>query len=256
VSMQNSWLDSECLLGELAISFKRLMMSDESLTSPDLFDHLRDKMRDSLATTDAMSFPRYGLHFAAVSKIMEVVFPNNMPALMCILEGGTSHVQDHIQVLNFALPSLCSAANWIVPDNGWVSLQDWLLAFLQKESHKASVSIHGQSQSPPPKVVLQYKPAVLFFEVVSTTSCTFMPSVTLTIPSHGMDAIYDLRAIVYSGNQHFTARMIFSGQTWNYDGRLNSGCPIACSARPSESNYQYLSHFDGRAAHIFVYVLQ
>ncbi|KAG1844465.1 hypothetical protein F4604DRAFT_1689088 [Suillus subluteus] len=256
MSMQESWRRCNTILGELASSFTRLMLSDESLRSADLFDLLRDSMRDNLTAMDPVSFPRHGLHFASAGRIMDSVFPDNMPILMCMLEEGTSPMQQDCQLLNFRLPLLCTPVSWMPSESGRVSLQDWIMAFLQRECDKLRVSNFGASASPELKVVLQKMPTVLFFEVVSTSACAILPSVTLILPSRDLDATYHLRAILYSGSHHFTARMFFGGLMWMYDGRVNGGCPIPNSPGPVDSDAQYLSHLDGRAAHILVYVLQ
>jgi hypothetical protein len=255
LSMQETWLGSNTLLGQLASSFNRLMLSDESMTSADLFDLLRDRMRDSLSAMDPVNFPRHGLHFTSVGRIMDTVFLDNMPILMCVQEEGASSTQGMYHKLNFALPSLCSPVSWISPDSGRITLQDWIMTFIQRETEKLRASNCAGSLPAEVKIVLERLPSILFFEIVSSSSCAIIPSITLVLPSQGVDTTYELCAILYYGTHHFTARVFFLGKTWNYDGRLNGGCPVAYSPALVDTNEEHLSHLDGRVAHILVYVL-
>jgi hypothetical protein len=235
-SLWEFWLGSKNILGELARSFGMLMLSKESMMSSDLFDALRDRMHDSLFTIDPNAFPCYGLHFASVSRILEAVFLDNMPMLGCMQQRGMSHTQHHFQDLNVALPSLCIPGHLMLLDGPSMSVQDWLLAFLQMQSEKIATS-NCQGPCIGRMIVLRDTPAVLTFKVASNTACAIVPSITLTLPSQELDATYQLQSILYYGSGHFTAWMFLLGHCWIYDGMLNRGCPIGSLGWTLDSNH-------------------
>jgi hypothetical protein len=52
------------------------------------------------------------------------------------------------------------------------------------------------------------------------------PSLTLTLNGPHLQLSYSLRAIIYSGKDHFTLRFRDqSGRWWNHDGQIASGIP-------------------------------
>ncbi|KAF6745859.1 hypothetical protein DFP72DRAFT_785879, partial [Ephemerocybe angulata] len=64
-------------------------------------------------------------------------------------------------------------------------------------------------------------------------------------------AQYNLRAIVYLGAYHYTARIIHRNTVWEYDGQLNNGRLSMSSAQITDLNV--LQSMGGRRAHIFLY---
>jgi hypothetical protein len=186
---------------------------------------------------------------------MDTMFPDNMPILMCIQEEGVSSMQGMYHKLNFALPSLCSPVSWISLDSGRITLQDWIVTFMQRETKKLRASNCAGSLPAEVKIVLERLLSILFFKIASSSSCAIIPSITLVLPSQGVDTIYELCVLLYYGTHHFTACVFFLGKTWNYDGRINGGCPVAYLPAPADTNEEHLSHLDRRVAHILVYVL-
>jgi hypothetical protein len=62
----------------------------------------------------------------------------------------------------------------------------------------------------------------IWFEVRSNS--TMSPSLTLPIETTGQRLTYNLAAVIYLGNNHFTARIQGpSGEWWNYDGMRRFG---------------------------------
>ena len=52
------------------------------------------------------------------------------------------------------------------------------------------------------------------------------PSLTLPIELSGQHLVYDLYSIIYTGENHFTARMRDpSNEWWSYDGMWRFGSP-------------------------------
>ena len=90
----------------------------------------------------------------------------------------------------------------------------------------------------------------LYFEIAPQvlTEALFVPVIYLPGP-HGR-ATYDLKGIVYSGGNHFSARWRSTdGIWWEYDGRVNGG-------RPSRVTGTGFSKFAAREAHVVFYFLR
>jgi hypothetical protein len=97
-------------------------------------------------------------------------------------------------------------------------------------------------------------PSLLVFETDGSNRelHTFIPNRSITVPGStlGSTSEYHLRAIIYHGGYHFTARMIHEDQIWEYDGQHNCGDATREIQDLTEQDLQILR---GRSAHTFLY---
>jgi len=88
----------------------------------------------------------------------------------------------------------------------------------------------------------------IWFEREEHSSIT--PSLTLKFDSPPQQLSYSLRAIIYAGGNHFTARFRdLSGSWWRHDGQVSSGVP---QADDIQSEVQLLMN-DTRFASLLIY---
>jgi len=144
--------------------------------------------------------------------------------------------------------------------------QTWIdLALASVEQHPRLSSTRICCESPCKSVrrrtfCLSSPPPLLVVEVTPETRPLVIPSMMLDVPGPRDTKRYLLRAIIYLGRFHFSARMIDSERNiWSYDGRINGGIPwIAhgCESTKNIVDREALVTFDGRAAYLYIYALE
>jgi len=264
-----SWRTLGHALYQLAMSFEALMASDINLHSSASFDCARDKMRDLLSENDPVRFARYGPHFTSVVSILENLFQGFSPGLLYVNGRGATDsnglLYNCVEVLSYTLPSLCSRLRWMQFDCSSISLQGWINLFLQRECAKENgrrslssslIPIEDSHAMEHTRVVLQSTPPMLYFEVVSTPTCTFLPSVELVLPTLNGCVTYNLRGILYFGDQHFTARLFLHGRIWVYDGQINEGTPVLDDHMFSLGSDGFLSRLSDHDAIVYLYCME
>ncbi|KAG1877761.1 hypothetical protein DFJ58DRAFT_5893, partial [Suillus subalutaceus] len=75
---------------------------------------------------------------------------------------------------------------------------------------------------------------------------------TLDLPCQCGTARYRLKGIIYSGSEHFTARLIAENVTWTYDGQING---VRSRIEGISTDFPHLRELDGREAHLCGYAL-
>ena len=105
------------------------------------------------------------------------------------------------------------------------------------------------------EVVMMSKPPYLHFEISPEMTNKIAPSTTFSLIDQNLtQTIYHLRAIIYLGQSHFTARLITAnGLIWAYDSQCNNAIPLLEQAISHTSSE--LNKFQNRTAYIYVYQL-
>jgi hypothetical protein len=80
-----------------------------------------------------------------------------------------------------------------------------------------------------------------------------IPSLKIHLRTSQSDQLYHLRAIIYTGSQHFTARLIIGNTIWNYDSAKNNGRPYFYEKIGKEWNTEQLLHYERRNMYQLIY---
>jgi hypothetical protein len=93
----------------------------------------------------------------------------------------------------------------------------------------------------------------LHFEIPPDMSQHVLPSNYLQLTNiNSQNISYKLKAIIYLGGFHFTARLIEeNGKTWAYDSQINRG--IADEDQNTIQNQTELTKLQNRQAYIYLY---
>jgi len=246
-------------------SFRSLLESPLHTTT--MFNNHRDNLRNELSSRYPDQFQRFGQHGTAASAILDVLFPSSGRQLMFIPHcpnGCTvsTHLVDDAGLPTLVVPSelVHNSFSTTMPNN----LNQYLSNFFHRTSHdltllnmccaECNMSFLSFSSS------FINTPPVLFLEVPMQPESTLsgvLPSWFIEVPSSSQNSSYQLSAIIYLGDFHFTSRLISEdGSVWKYDGQLNNGVPVfEFSAHRSESELLHFLSFNSRKAHIYIYCL-
>jgi hypothetical protein len=213
--------------GLLGNNFDHLILLANTSVAPqdhaEWFCRYRDRYRDQLSHTDPRSFPRRGQLSASASRILEVTFgrstgPYLEQHLACTNCEMLSRTECEIGFLTVGL-----GCDRETP----VSLQTVLTTFVRRaetDIHRLDATCsHCQG---PNKVQALKMPAAPWIWFEQGQHSPVRPSLVLAFGSKSFQLDYSLRAIIYSGQDHFTVRFRErSGRWWTHDGRVASGVP-------------------------------
>jgi len=266
------WSQQTAINSVLAQSFRCLISSREKMMCSDEFNTVRDHLRNFLSHSEPDIFTRYGAVGAPADRIFDHLKQRDSTSLS-IQYGCSSSTQCAPPItvpINDHLPSIFYSSMWTtwcesteidhIPATA--STQDWIdlglqARLIEHRSTPANAPCSGPCAIS--HVYVHDAPPLLVFEIVPGTLPMHIPTKVLNVAySHGVN-IYSLRAIVYLGQFHFTARLLDKqGGIWRYDGRENGGTPSregSWSAIDETAQSHALTSLDGRSAHLYVYGL-
>jgi hypothetical protein len=147
----------------------------------------------------------------------------------------------------------------------YADTQTWINLCLQAKltPYNHSSFTHSPACSSPSstcQIFVNDPPPFLTFEIAPDTVPLHIPSRTFHMSSStsgsSFDHEYHLRAIIYHGDYHFTARLFdqFDG-IWTYDGQKNEGFPSPEFTWSECDNFHKLTSLEGRNGHIYLYAL-
>lgn len=241
----------------MSLLFDRLLEDNLNLTSSSFFNDCRDDLRDFLSKLDPPSFPRFGPVGASVSSILELVCP---PCELICVSSCTSNDCNKIsqtqQSMHISFPTICFTS--LHDESGkLVTIQDWLHDWLSNQLRRSQPDTF---QHDPPTcpgkasscLLLAFMPSILFLELIESRT-PISPTRTLNVPIKQGIATYVLAGVIYTGDFHFSARIIdyTHNKSYTYDGQSNNGCPAAEDSQEGVSSN--LLDLDGRRAHILLY---
>jgi hypothetical protein len=99
-----------------------------------------------------------------------------------------------------------------------------------------------------------YLPPAWTLEINPLLQPKTIPSLNFFLKTTKGNQLFSLRAIIYMGSQHFTARFISNHNIWNYDGAKNNGQPYF-ENNTSNDNWraEQLLTFEGRDMYLLIY---
>ena len=211
------------------------------------FCRYRDRFRDQLSHVDSESFPRWGPATAPVVRILRFTFgrfngPYVEQDLICSKCGALSRAEIDICFLIGGLQrNLRNSAPSLQ-----VVWEEFLRRYQTKPFYKQA-RCHCNGQNIVQRLRMPGAPWIWFERGEASP---VGPSLTITFSSPPQQLTYSLRAIIYSGGNHFTVRFREeSGEWWKHDGQLASGVPQPDNV---QSEAELLTN-NGRFANAFIY---
>ena len=266
------WSQQTDLNRALDQSFRHLMSCREMLMSCHEFNTIRDHLRDFLSSRDPQHFPRHGRFGAPADLIFDYLkqADNNDLTVIYTCESSPACGPPVIIPTEEKLPTIWSTQTW----NEWRRRSEWLN--LEDNLTRTSiqtlldVALAARTEMPQnipcdssctsqrvSRVYVSNPPPLLVIEVSPGMVPTPVPCAVLKVPGTQKEANYALRAVIYLGNFHFTAKLIDNnGQIWAYDGKKNGGIPCKdsnCVSTNGNSELDLLMDSNGQSAHLYIY---
>jgi len=211
------------------------------------FSQYRDRFRDQLSHANPRSFPRRGQEVAGADRILGVMFGQDTGAyleqsLICGDCGVSSQANREICFL---------AASHGRGNKVPVWLHDvWEEFVCRSKTDAARAAMKCSCCQGLNKVQALKMPAAPWIWFERDRFSPVWPSMTLTFDSPSQQLRYSLRAIIYSGGKHFTARFREqSNKWWKHDGRVASGVPQPDNVRSPTDLLMNGTRF----AHLLIY---
>ena len=140
------------------------------------------------------------------------------------------------------------------------TIQDWIDFFVRNLQSTQSPIIHHNNccddrNTSSTHVYVNNPPPLLTFEVMPNTVPKTIPSQTITFHTQHSNIHYKLRAVIYYGNFHFTARLIHDNIFWIYDSQKNNGHPIPENFPPNIDKFNAITALQQHFAHLYLYSL-
>lgn len=226
-------------------------------------NRLRDDFRRYISAIDSKTFPRHGHVLVSVSDLLSIVLRSESvgPALAQKAGRLMSERSPYHRRRNALMQVLYDRGeDALLPAMEKHNHQCWLTAactldrqFVWPDGHGSNCSEVGSTP-----LVLQNPPPILLLYHNYTMRSSVLPVSDLYVPGSTEVCRYELRAIIYSGAQHFTARLVFPDAVYAYDSKLNDGLCVReagyNAASLTEDDLETMCFLGESIAHCFLYV--
>ena len=245
------WASESERVHQLSEIFDDLLSSN--IHQPSEFTRCRDLFRDILSSHSPSLFPRCGQETAAVADILHYFSEGVSLFFEKSCASECTRISQEIYLPTALSPSIWGSEGLESRAFDKAPIQKWIDTFIQRKQHRIFRSLTTCSQCHSncstriyPKDTITW----LYFEILPQALNEALFSPYLYLPGPHGNVTYDLKGIVYSGGNHFSAHWRTSeGIWWEYDGRTNGGRPLRVTGTT-------FSKFAGRKAHIIFYFLQ
>lgn len=270
---QNKWEDLSEIHHTLSYNFVKtetsLIYPNAIVNSCQILNHTRDSLRDWLYIKDYSAFPRHGPVTTAIEKIFDciLIMENSFVSVHYKCPRTTSCTFSFTLNCNNTLPTLLTSSLWKFWNNTNIdiipihSIQKWFDCYLQHTLTTKTISnifCNDNSQTQhPPHLSVDKPPTTIAFENLPDIVIDILHSTVLQIPCLTSHYIYNLRAITYTGHNHFTACLINNdGQILSYDSQQQNGTPWTdenCCHLHLEAHRLNLTKFANRSIHLLIF---
>jgi hypothetical protein len=228
-----------------------------------ILDGVRDRLRDHFTSIDPLNFPRVGPALAQCSSIVERLFTNPNEHQLHLPLHCETHSCNFLwspSILSYEIISSSVMESLHSNTSTHISTQDYLLHSITQRNRTNPLYVcshlHSSTLMTPCRVSLSSSvdsllPPFLVFELYSYPSFHFIPSLYLSL-SPVIPSLYKLRGVVYSGHQHFTARVSIDNVVLDYDGQIQAGQLLPTRIT---SNLDWSSMPGNRQPHLLIYSL-
>lgn len=228
------------------------------------WDAYRDRMRDYASIMDRARYERWGAVFASAQDLFVTMNTSTEKWSLKLTSrnGHEAHRKhcDHIFRSNLTLDVFNRYEDIDLPLLQRHNHQCWVNSACTLDTQNIWRQTHSDAclEVNVTHYTVEKPPLALWLFHNTQTGRSVLPVPVLLLPSTSGANMYRLVSIIYLGGEHFTARIQFESAIYKYDGRMYDGACIY------ESDIQFnnltinqlsdLMTFDGRSAHIFVYV--
>jgi PIF1-like helicase len=235
----------------------------------------RDQFRDYLFSCNNTMFPRSGPRLVDITEIIKLIDPHNYEQMIlvcsCTTCGYNVQIPIAMTITYIPTPALwaSNAVNLGLCVNApCTTSETWVKILLQHaltnigHNEAATILDHCTMHQLHCNQTIQQ---TICFENMLPTSWAIeinpelrpvtIPSLKLNLRTVQGEQQYHLRAIIYVGGQHFTARLFIGDTIWNYDSAKKKGRPyfntniMTCG----EWNPEQLLQYDGRNMYLLIY---
>ena len=269
--MQVIWSNKSPCTNLLANLFDQL----QNIQSSSIMNNARDQFRDYLFSCNNDIFPRFGPRLVDITEIIRLIdlYNSEQMVVVCSCTTCDYNVQIPIAMRITYIPTpglwASNAVNLGLCVNATYTTSETWVKILLKHAlsnigdNEAAAIVHActMHQLHCNQTIQQ----TLCFESVLPPSWAIeinpelqpqtIPLLKLYLRTVQAEQWYHLRAIIYVGSQHFTARLFIGDTIWNYDGAKNNGRPYFYMkiVTSGEWNAEQLLQYDGRNMYLLIY---
>ena len=271
-NMSQIWkTKNECvkLMGKL---FDNLTQINTQITSVNM-NVSRDQLRIYLAECNAEQFPLTGHALVDPTNLIKRIEQSvdggekMLHITSCSTCDYFAQIQDTLKVRYIPTPTLWSSFAEEVGANlnaTETTTETWFQILLATTKSNTTINITNQcfgNHASHCNEVLHhsiqfqdYLPPAWTLEINPLLQPKTIPTLYFFLKTTNGNQLYSLRAIIYTGSQHFTARFISNSNIWNYDGAKNNGQPYF-ENNTSNDNWraEQLLTFEGRDMYLLIY---
>ena len=209
-------------------------------------NNARDQFRDYLFSCHNEFFPRTGPSLVDITEIINLIDVHKPEHIIhlssCTVCGYYAQVPISMVITYIPTPSIWTSNAVRVGQSvnaTCTTSETWIKLLLQHALR------HIELNDLPPSWTIEINPHL---------QPKTIPSLKMHLRTSHSEQLYYLRAIIYTGSQHFTARLIIDDMIWNYDSAKNNGRPyLYTMTSNSEWNAEQLLHYEGRDMYQLIY---
>ena len=265
---KENWSQQTALTNILTVSFENLISTPPKMMSSMAFNVIRDRLRDFLSQSDPNLFPRFGAVGAPANEICHYLSNAECSRIcLCHTCSSTPPCTPSISTsINEHFPSIFLTSLWTT----WseqighhnhphtANTQDWIDLYFETQNNIINQTVPHNSSCPTSSTnsyaYVNNPSPLLTFEIAPAIVPLHVPKIKIKIRKRDTFVEYYLRAIIYLGNFHFTARLIDACQrVWIYDSQKNDGNPSPDKSMFNNLDLQDVTTLDDRCAHLYVY---
>ena len=236
--VKTRWREQTNLTNILAPFLEHLTTSSINIMCSQNFNIVRDRLRDYLSEIEQLHFPRHGPVGAPAERIFDhlINFEHTKLCISYYCPSCTTVSNKFTLTTTEYIPTLFFSGLWTTssqklssqfhPPNA--SIQTWIDLDLCSKKKNYSLPTHNTICNPcffVTNIYVGKPPPLLKFEITPGTLPIPIPCKTISLHTFDSTINYNLCAIIYLGNFHFTARLFHNEHIWTYDGQKNNGFP-------------------------------
>jgi hypothetical protein len=275
ILMRKTWSTKNACATLLGSLFDNLL-SEPGIITQHSMNVSRDTFRNYLSSFNMQLFPPAGHALVDTTEIISLIegspdkCENMLYTFSCPSCMYSSQLSIRLRISYIPCHSLWQTFAEQIgenPDATYTTSETWihiLLANAKKHFNNASTTAINQISAEHQMHCNQDLEQTMAFQDHLLPSWTLeinpsllpktIPTMRFMLETSSGKQWYTLRAIIYTGNIHFTTRFIIENIVWNYDGAKNNGQPYFEShIDESDWSTEQLLIFEGRDMYLLIY---
>lgn len=215
----------------LALGFDSLNNTGWTSKQVSAINAARDALRETMVAVDSRTFPRHGHHMVSITDLIDVVLHNNhlrlslTPRARCDGEAIASSRNERNTLLYSVYERPSDTG---LPELKRHNHQCWINAACTLDEQYIWRCSHSERclNISETRFVVKDPPLLFYLRHSGRLAGDVLPVKELFLPYSTNAVKYSLCGIIYAGDRHFTARVVYLGYMYTYDGRGNAGMCI------------------------------